>query len=55
MLYDGLHEVGDRIEVDRMHFKQGKEAIEAEFGSAPRDIRTRLRWLPIGVATDLAA
>jgi L-ascorbate metabolism protein UlaG (beta-lactamase superfamily) len=31
------------------HFRQGREAIEREFASAPEDIRRRIRWLPIGV------
>jgi L-ascorbate metabolism protein UlaG (beta-lactamase superfamily) len=34
------------------HFKQGREAIEREF-SAAADMRERVRWLPIGVATDV--
>jgi L-ascorbate metabolism protein UlaG (beta-lactamase superfamily) len=37
------------------HFRQGREAIEAEFARAPEDIRRRIRWLPIGVAVELAA
>jgi L-ascorbate metabolism protein UlaG (beta-lactamase superfamily) len=32
------------------HFRQGREAIEAEFATAPADFRQRLRWLPIGEA-----
>jgi L-ascorbate metabolism protein UlaG (beta-lactamase superfamily) len=32
------------------HFREGREAIEREFDSAPEDIRRRVRWLPIGVA-----
>jgi L-ascorbate metabolism protein UlaG (beta-lactamase superfamily) len=37
------------------HFRQGREAIEAELAAAPQDVRERFRWLPIGVAIDLAA
>jgi L-ascorbate metabolism protein UlaG (beta-lactamase superfamily) len=37
------------------HFKQGREAIEAEIAAAPEDIRRRVRWLPIGEGVDLAA
>jgi L-ascorbate metabolism protein UlaG (beta-lactamase superfamily) len=37
------------------HFKQGREAIEAELAAAPEDIRRRVRWLPIGERVDLAA
>src|SRR5262249_62018152 len=28
------------------HFRQGTEAIEREFASAPEDIRRRIQWLP---------
>jgi L-ascorbate metabolism protein UlaG (beta-lactamase superfamily) len=37
------------------HFKQGREAIESEFASAPAEIRQSMRWLPIGSAVDFAA
>jgi len=37
------------------HFREGREAIERELATAPEDIRQRIRWLPIGVATELAA
>jgi L-ascorbate metabolism protein UlaG (beta-lactamase superfamily) len=37
------------------HFRQGREAIESEFARAPKDIRRRVRWLPIGTAVELAA
>ena len=30
------------------HFKEGRGAIEAEFASAPDEIRSSIRWLPIG-------
>ncbi|HEX6602135.1 MAG TPA: MBL fold metallo-hydrolase [Solirubrobacterales bacterium] len=30
------------------HFRQGREAIEAEFASAPERFRRSVRWLPIG-------
>jgi L-ascorbate metabolism protein UlaG (beta-lactamase superfamily) len=33
------------------HFREGREAIEREFAKAPADVRERMRWLPIGVAT----
>ena len=37
------------------HFREGREAIERELATAPGDIRERIRWLPIGVATGLGA
>ena len=37
------------------HFREGREAIERELADAPEDVRDRVRWLPIGVATGLAA
>jgi L-ascorbate metabolism protein UlaG (beta-lactamase superfamily) len=37
------------------HFREGRKAIEREFAKAPQDIRRRIRWLPIGVAVELAA
>jgi L-ascorbate metabolism protein UlaG (beta-lactamase superfamily) len=36
------------------HFKEGREAIERELTDAPADVRRRIRWLPIGVATAIA-
>lgn len=30
------------------HFRQGREAIEAEFAAAPERFRRSVRWLPIG-------
>jgi L-ascorbate metabolism protein UlaG (beta-lactamase superfamily) len=98
VLYDGVREVADRLEVDTAllhlggvqfsvtgplhytmtarqavelcrllrprtaipihyegwkHFREGREAIEREFADAPEEIRRCIRWLPIGVATDL--
>jgi L-ascorbate metabolism protein UlaG (beta-lactamase superfamily) len=35
------------------HFRQGREAIEREFASAPDDIRRSIRWLPIGEAVKI--
>jgi L-ascorbate metabolism protein UlaG (beta-lactamase superfamily) len=35
------------------HFRQGRDAIEAEFAQAPEDIRSRVRWLPIGEAVEI--
>jgi L-ascorbate metabolism protein UlaG (beta-lactamase superfamily) len=100
VLYDGVREVADRLEVDTAllhlggvrfavsgplrytmtahdavelcqlvrprtaipihyegwkHFRQGRDAIEAELATAPPDIARRFRWLPIGAAVDLAA
>jgi L-ascorbate metabolism protein UlaG (beta-lactamase superfamily) len=37
------------------HFLEGREAIERELADAPQDVRSRVRWLPIGGATELAA
>jgi L-ascorbate metabolism protein UlaG (beta-lactamase superfamily) len=37
------------------HFRQGREAIEHEFASAPADIRRRLSWLPIGERVEIPA
>jgi L-ascorbate metabolism protein UlaG (beta-lactamase superfamily) len=37
------------------HFRQGREAIEREFASAPEEFRRSVRWLPIGEAVELAA
>jgi L-ascorbate metabolism protein UlaG (beta-lactamase superfamily) len=33
------------------HFRQGRDAIEAEFATAPAEFRERVRWLPIGAGT----
>ena len=35
------------------HFRQGREAIEAEFAAAPAEFRRSVRWLPIGEAVEL--
>jgi L-ascorbate metabolism protein UlaG (beta-lactamase superfamily) len=35
------------------HFRQGRDAIEAELASAPEDVRQAFRWLPLGVAAEL--
>jgi L-ascorbate metabolism protein UlaG (beta-lactamase superfamily) len=37
------------------HFKQGREAIEREFASAPMNIRESFRLLPIGARVEVAA
>ena len=37
------------------HFRQGRDAIEREFASAPADFRERVRWLPIGEPVELPA
>jgi L-ascorbate metabolism protein UlaG (beta-lactamase superfamily) len=37
------------------HFKEGRAAIEGELASAPEEVRSCFRWLPIGEAVDLAA
>jgi L-ascorbate metabolism protein UlaG (beta-lactamase superfamily) len=37
------------------HFRQGREAIEAELAGAPDDIRGLFRWLPIGARTEVSA
>jgi L-ascorbate metabolism protein UlaG (beta-lactamase superfamily) len=99
VLYDGVREVADRLEVDTAlvhlggvkfpvtgplrytltaseavelcgqikprtaipihyegwkHFRQGREAIEAEFANAPAAFRESVRWLPIGEPVELA-
>jgi L-ascorbate metabolism protein UlaG (beta-lactamase superfamily) len=98
VLYDGVREVADRLEVDTAlvhlggvrfpvtgplrytltaaeavelcglvkphttipihyegwkHFRQGRDAIEAEFSGAPQSFRDSVRWLPIGEAVAL--
>jgi L-ascorbate metabolism protein UlaG (beta-lactamase superfamily) len=99
VLYDGVREVADRLQVDTAlihlggvrfpisgplrytmtakeavelcgliqprtiipihyegwkHFREGRDAIENDLADAPTDLRERVRWLPIGGATDLA-
>lgn len=36
------------------HFREGRAAIEAELTTAPQEIRDRVRWLDIGVPTEIA-
>jgi L-ascorbate metabolism protein UlaG (beta-lactamase superfamily) len=36
------------------HFRQGREAIEADFAGAPEAFRDSVRWLPIGEAAELS-
>ncbi|HEX8854589.1 MAG TPA: MBL fold metallo-hydrolase [Thermoleophilaceae bacterium] len=35
------------------HFKESRESIEREFAGAPEDVRRSVRWLSIGLATDV--
>jgi L-ascorbate metabolism protein UlaG (beta-lactamase superfamily) len=35
------------------HFQQDRAAMDAVFAGAPLDVRTALRWLPIGEAIDI--
>ena len=37
------------------HFSQGRVEIERELASTPEDVRSRVRWLPIGAPVELAA
>ena len=37
------------------HFQESRKTIEREFARAPHDIRRAVRWLPLGVAVELAA
>jgi L-ascorbate metabolism protein UlaG (beta-lactamase superfamily) len=37
------------------HFREGRETIEREVASAPEHIRGRIRWLSLGVATEVGA
>jgi L-ascorbate metabolism protein UlaG (beta-lactamase superfamily) len=37
------------------HFRQGRDAIEREFADAAEDVRRRIRWLPIGVPSEIPA
>ena len=36
------------------HFQEAREAIEEEFATAPEEVRSRIRWLPIGERAALA-
>jgi len=35
------------------HFRQGRDAIEAEFANAPAAFRERVRWIPLGSVVEL--
>jgi L-ascorbate metabolism protein UlaG (beta-lactamase superfamily) len=35
------------------HFRQGRDAVEAEFSSSPSGLNERIRWLPIGSGADI--
>lgn len=35
------------------HFREGRDAVEAEFAAAPEEFRQRVRWLPLGAAIDV--
>src|SRR5262249_10453553 len=35
------------------HFRQGREAIEAELADAPQQVRDSVLWLPIGEPVDI--
>ncbi len=35
------------------HFRQGRDAVEAEFAGAPPRFRESVRWLPLGEAVEL--
>jgi L-ascorbate metabolism protein UlaG (beta-lactamase superfamily) len=35
------------------HFKQGREAVEADLATAPAEVRDRFRWVPIGEPVEL--
>jgi L-ascorbate metabolism protein UlaG (beta-lactamase superfamily) len=37
------------------HFREGREVTEGEFADAPEEIRRSIRWLPIGVPTELSS
>ena len=37
------------------HFREGRDAIEAEFAAAPQSFRGSVRWLPIGARTTIEA
>ncbi|MFL5872635.1 MAG: MBL fold metallo-hydrolase [Solirubrobacterales bacterium] len=35
------------------HFRQGRDELEAELAGAPAEVRDRVRWLPIGGASEI--
>jgi len=37
------------------HFQESRETIERELAAAPDDIRSAVRWLPLGIAVEPAA
>src|SRR5215208_804177 len=37
------------------HFQQGRDAVERAFAGEAEDVRGRVRWLPIGTATQIAS
>ena len=37
------------------HFKEGRQAIEAELARAPAEVRESIRWVPIGEPVDLGS
>lgn len=37
------------------HFREGRDAVERALATAPDAIRRCVRWLPLGVPTDLDA
>jgi hypothetical protein len=37
------------------HFREGREAIDDEFEKATQKIRQSIRWLPLGVETEIVA
>jgi L-ascorbate metabolism protein UlaG (beta-lactamase superfamily) len=37
------------------HFRQGREAVEAELAKAPGELRERVRWLPLGEPAQIDA
>lgn len=69
VVYDGVREVADRLEVDTallhlggvrfpvtgpIHHTMTAQAIERELANAPDDVRQMIRWLPIGLPTELS-
>jgi L-ascorbate metabolism protein UlaG (beta-lactamase superfamily) len=35
------------------HFREGRDELERGFAEAPEDVRRRIQWVPLGVATEL--